>query len=95
MVQVTENRAKAKAGAFNDEAQVPISVAILKRWEYLALTECGLEASPRKRGVASLQTPLQNHTQFNINVNVRIWVLWVNNPVRYCSTCSRHATVLL
>ncbi len=26
---------------------------------------------------------------------VRIWVLRVNNPVRYSSTGSRHATVLL
>jgi hypothetical protein len=68
MVKVSEPRAKAKIGAYNDELQVPISVAILKRWEYLALTECGLEASPKKRGVVSLQTPLQNHTQFNINV---------------------------
>jgi hypothetical protein len=68
MVQVTETRAKAKTGAYNDELQIPISVAILKRWEYLALTECGLEASPKKRGVVSLQTPLQNRIQFNINV---------------------------
>jgi hypothetical protein len=27
--------------------------------------------------------------------SVRIWVLRVNNPVRYSSTGSRHATVLL
>ena len=27
--------------------------------------------------------------------NVRIWVLRVNDPVRYSSTSSRHATVLL
>ena len=28
-------------------------------------------------------------------MSVRIWVLRVNNPVRYSSTSSRHATVLL
>ena len=33
MVQVTETRAKAKTGAYNDELQIPISVAILNRWE--------------------------------------------------------------
>jgi len=47
---------------------VPLSVAILKRWEYLAFTECGLEASAKKRGVVSLQSPLQDHTNYNINV---------------------------
>jgi hypothetical protein len=47
---------------------VPLSVAILKRWEYLAFTECSLEASAKKRGVVSLQKPLQNHTNYNINV---------------------------
>ncbi len=30
-----------------------------------------------------------------LQFNVRIWVLRVNNPVRYSSTSSRHATVLL
>ncbi len=33
--------------------------------------------------------------QLTINPAVRIWVLRVNNPVRYSSTSSRHATVLL
>ncbi len=68
MIQVTENRAKAKPGAYNNDEHVPLSVVILKRWEYLAFTECGLEASAKKRGVVSLQRPLQNHTNYNINV---------------------------
>ena len=68
MIQVTENRAKAQPGAYNNDEQVPLSVAILKRWEYLAFTECGLEASPKKRGVVSLERPLQDHTNYNINV---------------------------
>jgi hypothetical protein len=68
MVHVTENCAKAKPGAYNDDEFVPLSVAVLKRWECIALTECGLEANPKKRGVVSLQTQLQDHTTYNINV---------------------------
>ena len=68
MVSTLEPRAQALHGAYNNEAEVPLTVAILKRWEFLAKTLCGLEASPKKRGVVSLLTPLDEHTTFNINV---------------------------
>ncbi len=68
LVNTSEPRAQALQGAYNDEIAIPLTVAILKRWEFLPKTMCGLEASPKKRGVVSLLTPLESHTMFNINV---------------------------
>jgi hypothetical protein len=68
MVSTLEPRAQALQGAYNNEVEVPLTVAILKRWEFLAKTLCGLEASPKKRGVVSILTSLEEHTTFNINV---------------------------
>jgi len=68
MVSTLEPRTQALQGAYNNEVEVPLTVAILKRWEFLAKTLCGLEASPKKRGVTSVLTSLEEHTTFNINV---------------------------
>jgi hypothetical protein len=68
LVSTLEPRAQALEGAYNDEVEIPLTVAILKRWEFLAKTMCGLVASPKKRGVVSLLTNIESHTTFNINV---------------------------
>jgi hypothetical protein len=68
LVNTSEPRAQALQGAHNDEVTIPLTIAILKRWEFLAKAMCGFEASPKIRGVVSLLTLLESHTTFNINV---------------------------
>jgi hypothetical protein len=63
-------RAKAKPDAYKNKEDsreattVPMATAILLRWEYLVLTMCGLEASPKKRGVCSMQSTLKTKDHY-------------------------------
>ncbi len=71
-VNTNEPRAKAKPDVYKNKEQsreattVPMATAILFRWEYLALSMCGLEASPKKRGVCSLQSTLTTEDYYSI-----------------------------
>ena len=73
-VNTNEPRAKAKPDTYKNEEQsrevttVPMATAILFRWEYLTLSMCGLEASPKKRGVCSLQSTLTTEDYYGIPI---------------------------
>ncbi len=73
-VNTNEPRAKAKPDAYKNKEQnreattVPMATAILLRWEYLALSMCGLEASSKKRGVCSMQSILKTEDYYSIPI---------------------------
>ncbi len=73
-VNINEPRAKAKPDAYKNKEEsreattVPMATAILLRWEYLALSMCGLEACSKKRDVCLMQSTLKTEDYYSIPI---------------------------